>query len=154
MKARVLAGCAALMLIGAACGSDDRIARPGQSGVIEVTMTENRFEPARVRVEAGETVTYRFENDGALRHEAYVGDEAAQQAHQREMAAMADMPDMPEHDMTERADSGHSGESELRVDPGARGSLQLAFDNPGTVLVACHEPGHWESGMKMTIEVV
>ena len=27
------------------------------------------------------------------------------------------------------------------------------FEQGGTVYLACHEPGHWEAGMKSTIQV-
>jgi uncharacterized cupredoxin-like copper-binding protein len=31
--------------------------------------------------------------------------------------------------------------------------LKHAFTESGTVLLGCHEPGHWEAGMKATITV-
>ena len=34
-----------------------------------------------------------------------------------------------------------------------QGSLTHTFSEVGTYIIGCHEPGHWESGMKATVEV-
>jgi uncharacterized cupredoxin-like copper-binding protein len=41
----------------------------------------------------------------------------------------------------------------VTVEPGKTRSITTMFDETGTVLIGCHEPGHWEAGMKATITV-
>lgn len=49
----------------------------------------------------------------------------------------------------------HSGDGQaIEVAPGATGDLTYTFDEPGTLLLGCHEPGHYEAGMVATIVVV
>ena len=37
--------------------------------------------------------------------------------------------------------------------PGATGELVYTFTRPGTVLIGCHEPGHYALGMRAVITV-
>lgn len=156
MRTRVFA-CAlalsALALTLTGCGTDSAETVAGDDGVVEVTMLDTRFEPDQIRVDAGQTVTFQFRNDGALPHEAFIGDVLEQDAHEEEMSPPTgesphgmggDMPSKPRHDGTDA----------LRLEPGARGSLEYRFEQPGTILIGCHEPGHWEAGMRADIEVV
>jgi len=39
------------------------------------------------------------------------------------------------------------------VAPGATGELVYTFTRPGTVLIGCHEPGHYALGMRAVITV-
>lgn len=140
-----------------ACGSDGDSQPSGQGDarVIEVSMTDMAFAPAALDVDAGETVRFVFRNDGAVRHEAVVGDLAAQEAHHAEMAEMGgdhgtghegmDMGSMPHDEMTDL----HS----VVVEPGETMEMTHTFDVAGEMLIGCHEPGHWEAGMKMTVDV-
>jgi uncharacterized cupredoxin-like copper-binding protein len=73
-------------------------------------------------------------------HEAFVGDEAAQ--------------DMHEGDMSNDAMGGHGTEmAAVRVQPGKSGSLTYTFDKPGDVLIGCHQPGHYAAGMKVMVNM-
>jgi uncharacterized cupredoxin-like copper-binding protein len=127
-----------LVVTGCSSAGDDASA----VRTVQVTMTDNAFQPARFEVGAGETVTFEFVNEGRQVHEAFFGDESAQMDHSTE--AMG-------------GDAGHSmdmdDESVVTVDPGRSGELTYTFDQPGTVLIGCHQPGHWESGMKATVTV-
>lgn len=140
-RALMLAAVLAAATLPAACSSDD----PGSSAegrTITVQMTDNRYSPASFDVEEGETVTFEFVNDGQATHEAYIGDEQAQEDHASEMTT---------------GDDGHSmamGESHpVTVEPGETKTMTHTFTGTGSVLIGCHQPGHWEADMKATVDV-
>jgi uncharacterized cupredoxin-like copper-binding protein len=144
-----LIGMAGLTLF--ACGADDHVA---SAQTIDITMTDNAFVPTRVSAPRGETVTLRFTNDGAVRHEAVLGDETQQAEHHEEMSASTAMSDDMdgEHGNSEHG-SGSDGSDSVTVEPGQTGSITASFDESGSVLIGCHEPGHWEDGMKAAVDV-
>lgn len=110
---------------------------------VEVTMTENAFTPDRVEVMAGERLSFRFVNEGAVVHEALIGSEAEQAEHEAIMA---------EEGAEAGGDHGdHHGA--VVVQPGETKVTSEVFDEPGTVLIGCHQPGHYEAGMKATVAV-
>lgn len=92
-------------------------------------------------MEAGQTVTFRVANVGQLDHDFTLGDAHTQQAHAEEMAAMDDM----DHGPVEPAMTIPSGET---------GEMTWAFTQPGEILIGCHIPGHYESGMRGTVTIV
>ncbi len=111
---------------------------------VEVAMTEFAFTPATLTVKAGSTVTFSFTNRGGIVHEAVIGDEQAQEEHE---AAMTEGMEM-------QREEGAAEAAELELQPGESGTLTYTFSEPGTYLIGCHEPGHYEAGMVATIEVV
>ena len=138
-----------LSIVLAACGSDDPTAKPNDDGVVEITMKDSRFVPNRIEVEAGDRVVFRFTNDGALVHEAFIGTMAEQQGHEDEGgmdhgSMSTSEKSTPDPDMDELM---------VTVDPGKRGELTYTPDEAGTVLIGCHQPGHWEAGMRATVDV-
>lgn len=144
---------ATLIVVGVACGDDDEgnSASPPED-TLEIEMVDNAFEPADVEVAAGEEVTFRFENRGAALHEAFVGDEAAQAEHG---STMADGQGNGSEEM-EGMDhgSGEDGDGEvIEVEPGEDGMLSYTFEAPGEYLIGCHQPGHYEDGMKLQVTV-
>ncbi len=143
-----LVGASGLLLLG--CGGDKGAAR---SQTIDIAMTDNAYQPTKFSVPKGETVTLRFTNDGTVRHEAVLGDDSQQQAHHEKMSSstMSDGMDM-DHGNTDHG-SGSDDTDAVTVEPGKTGSITTTFDGSGTVLIGCHEPGHWEDGMKATINV-
>ena len=139
-RALRLAAAFAAATIPAACSSDD--AEPSAGGeTITVQMTDNQYSPTSFDVEQGETVTFEFVNEGQMTHEAYIGDEQAQEDHATEMMGGGD------HSME------MGGDDVLRVAPGDTETMTRTFDEAGTVVIGCHQPGHWESGMKATVNV-
>lgn len=140
----------------AACGSDGGSDPVGGSAdtprTIEVTMTDIAFTPTELDVTTGETVAFVFRNDGAVRHEAVFGTLAEQEAHHAEMAEMGGA-----HDGMEEGTMPHDGEmTELHsivVEPGEEFELTHTFESAGPTMVGCHEPGHWEAGMRIDIDV-
>ena len=156
----VLTAIVVAVLTGAAvvgCGGGDQ-AGGGSAGpaaherTITVRMTDNVFEPARIEVSKGEKVTFRFVNDGTLVHEAYLGGEAEQEDHASEMATSSG-----EHAATSMG-GDHAGmdmgeRSMVTVKAGETGDLTHTFTGSDTVVIGCHQPGHWEAGMKATVTV-
>jgi uncharacterized cupredoxin-like copper-binding protein len=127
-------------MFAAACGDGGATAEDADR-VVEVSMTDNAFDPNSLSVKSGETVTFRFTNDGALPHDAFIGDAEAQKEHGESM----DSGDMEGHNM----DDGDS----LLLEPGKSGELTHTFEDAGEILIGCHQPGHYEAGMKSTVTV-
>jgi uncharacterized cupredoxin-like copper-binding protein len=131
--ARVAGLCAATLAL-ASCGEDSPEATEPRT--IDVVMTDHRFEPAAVRVERGEFVIFRFTNEGAVRHEAVIGDAMFQQGHE---------------------DHQHMGSdtmvNAILLEPGEQGQIPYRFDAGGDVIIGCHEADHWQLGMSAAITV-
>lgn len=104
-------------------------------------MTDNAFDPDSVAVAAGETVTFRFTNNGAAEHDAFIGDAEAQKEHGEAMAS----GDHSGHNMKD-------GDAVL-LEPGKTGEITYAFKEGERLLIGCHQPGHYEAGMKAEITV-
>lgn len=135
----VTVGVLAFVTVG--CGGDhathDGTAKATRT--IDVTMKEFAYEPTSVSVKAGETVKFVFRNTGAILHDAFIGDEAAQTEHEQEMRGGEKMH--------------HEGDA-IKVIPGKTGELTHTFDKAGeALLIGCHETGHYQAGMKMTVTV-
>jgi uncharacterized cupredoxin-like copper-binding protein len=164
----------AVVVVGlSACGDDDSTGDAGASlntggdssagteedpRTVEVAMVDNAFEPTQVEVEAGETVRFVFRNEGAVVHDAVIGDEAAQADHEAEMRAAEETATSGSEG--EMGDMGHgatSGEGDeeaaITVEPGREGEITHTFDTAGELLIGCHEPGHYEAGMKVAVDV-
>ena len=129
-----------------ACGGGDdarTTADEGDARTIEVDMVDTAFEPDQIEIEAGETVRFVFTNRGTIVHEALIGDHHTQTDHAAEM----------------EADGGGHGDGEpsddvIVVDPGETGDTTHTFDEAGTYEIGCHQPGHYDDGMKADVEVV
>ena len=129
----------ALVLL-AACGSDDGSAGAGAGAdrTIDVEMRDIAFSPTSVDVRVGETVRFNFKNTGQVTHDAFIGDAAEQEAHEKEMR--------DGHDHAKQ-------DSAVSVKPGKSASLTHTFDRAGQLLIGCHEPGHYIGGMRITVNV-
>jgi len=108
--------------------------------VVEVVAGDDlRFVPDTLTVDAGEVVTFRVTNEGSIVHDFTVGDEETQAEHEAEMAEMPGMV--------------HDEPNLLTLDPGETAELTWRFATPGTVLLGCHQPGHYAGGMVATVDV-
>ena len=134
----------AAMTMGACGGGDDHHSAspkpPDQATparTIDVRMRDIHYDPAAVTVKAGETVTFMFHNEGDIVHDAFIGDEASQERHEKDMKG------------------GHHGKGggAISVEPGKTGSITHTFGKAGTTIIGCHEPGHYAGGMKVTVTV-
>lgn len=167
---RVTALLVAVLVLGAGCGDDP--ADPGGDASLGrgvrlelVTLSDMAFTPDRFTARVGERVTYRFVNVGTVRHEAVLGDAARQEAHaaamrQFEATSSTTAPvggaGRSRPRVTGRHAVGHPGMTDpfaVLVEPGSSGEITITFDQPGQLLLGCHEPGHWEAGMQATIDV-
>ena len=120
-----------------------QVAAPGTTGRVIVikALDSLKFDPATVSVQRGETVTFRVENVANMDHEFDVGDAAFQAQHEKEMQQMPagmEMGDEP---------------NGFALKPGATKEMTLTFTQPGTLIYACHQPGHYAAGMKGEIKV-
>lgn len=142
------------------CGSGDPSAESADPDlrVIAFSMTEMRFDPSEVSVRVGETVVMRFRNDGTVRHEAVVGDEATQIASAQQMQQMMGSSSMTTmahgRAAVVRRHPGMKLPNAVSVEPGATGEIVFTFAKAGRLLIGCHETGHYEAGMVATIDVV
>jgi uncharacterized cupredoxin-like copper-binding protein len=111
--------------------------------VIEIVTNDVlRFEPDSFAVALGETITFRVTNDGLAAHDFTLGDAATQEEHAAMMAQMgADIMTMPDEPNSFVLPVGETKE------------LTWRFTVAGDVLIACHQPGHFEAGMVAVITV-
>lgn len=155
-----VAASAVVAVAAAACGSsggtpaDQTPASPAQE--MTIAMADNAFAPSSIAARVGEPVTFKFVNSGQVTHEAFFGSEAEQEDHAAEMQQSADgghaMHMNMGHDMN-MGTSTPAGTEIVTVPPGEQAVVVKTFDRIGTVVIGCHQPGHWESGMKATVNV-
>lgn len=98
-------------------------------------MVANGFTPETLSVQEGETIRFVFANRDTVFHEALFADEETQDRHGQHHAG------------------GHGEAARVEVSPGQSAELAYSFERAGSLLIGCHEPGHWEAGMKAVITV-
>lgn len=105
--------------------------------VVEVTMRFSRFEPSEIVVPAGAEVRFVVRNLDPIDHEFILGDQEVQDRH-------------------ERGTDPHHGAipGEVSVAAGETAETVYRFGEPGTLLIGCHLPGHWDYGMRAVVRVV
>ena len=108
---------------------------------VEVRASDDmRFTPGKIDVKQGETIKFVVKNVGQVRHEFAIGDRASQRAH---ALMMKKMPNMKHED----------DPTAVTIDPGQTQTVIWKFDKKpaGPLEFACHEPGHYEAGMKIGV---
>jgi len=121
----------------AAASSDDAsVLGPGVV-TVEMGIQHSRFDLRDLRVHEGTLVQFVVHNADPIDHELVVGDTAV---HRRHAAG------------SERRHPPTPGE--VSVAPGDTAMTYYEFNAPGTVVYACHLPGHEAYGMTGTIEVL
>ena len=124
-----------------AAGVGSPVSSANASRTIELTTRDSMaFEPALIQVSAGEVVTFVVTNAGQVAHEFTLGDEAILREHAE---AMAHMPPDMHHDFP----------NSITVQPGRTERLRWRFGEAGTLEYACHEPGHYDAGMRGQLSV-
>jgi uncharacterized cupredoxin-like copper-binding protein len=103
---------------------------------VELTVRHSRFAPARLDVRAGTTVRFVVRNLDPIDHELIVGDQGVHDRH--EQGTEPWHPPRP---------------GEVSVAPGAEAATTFTFVDPGTVVYACHLPGHFAYGMRGAVVV-
>ena len=116
-----------------------KLGDPGKvSRTIEITMVDNRFKPAEIKVKQGETVKFVLRNTGKKKHEMMIGSMAQLDKHAKMMKKFPDVE--------------HPDPNLVSVDPGKSGELVWQFTEIGTVDFACPRPGHFK-GMRGKFEI-
>ncbi len=111
---------------------------------VEIEAKDNlTFDPAEVAIAAGQIVTFRITNTGQIPHEFTLGDAETQDAHEAEMVEMMGSGETVMHDEP----------NSVRLEAGETKELTWHFTESGTVLMGCHEPGHYAGGMKGTLTI-
>ncbi len=99
-------------------------------------MRFSRFVPHHFTFPAGTTVTFVVENRDPIDHEFLIGDEEVQRAHE------------------EGTEASHGAKpGEVSVPAGETRETTYTFDEPGTLLIGCHLPTHYDYGMRGEITV-
>jgi uncharacterized cupredoxin-like copper-binding protein len=118
---------------------------PGTAAAVTKTINVEasdrmRYVFDRADIKRGDVVKFIIRNTGKTRHEFSIGDTKYQRAH---AAMMKKMPGMV------HADSPNV----TTLEPGETKTLIWKFDQPvkGDLIFACHEPGHYEAGMKLDV---
>jgi uncharacterized cupredoxin-like copper-binding protein len=137
--AAALAAGAIVATSGYAVEASSAERRPLGPGVVTVPVRidQSRFDIGSLRVVAGTLVEFVVQNDDPIDHELVVGDGDVHRRHA---------------DGAERRHPPVPGE--VSVAPGDRALTYYEFTEPGTVVYACHLPGHVAYGMQGTIEVI
>jgi uncharacterized cupredoxin-like copper-binding protein len=120
----------------AASGTEQEALGPGVV-TVEVGIDQSRVDVGSHRVREGTLVEVVVRNDDPIDHELVVGDAEVHRRHQ---------------DGTERRHPPLPGE--VSVTPGDTAKTFYEFDEVGSIVYACHLPGHVAYGMTGTIEVV
>ena len=119
-----------------ASGSEREALGPGVV-TVEVRVEQSTFDIGSLRVREGTLVEFVVQNDDPIDHELVVGDAEVHRRHAN--GSERRHPPVP---------------GEVSVAPGDRALTFYEFTEPGTVVYACHLPGHVAYGMEGTIEVV
>lgn len=144
-----------VLALAAACGSDDAEANPddahddnghdGAAEVHEVTVVASdmlSFEPAEVRVPAGEPVRLTLNNEESVElHDWSIEHIAVHDVH--EMGA----------DHADHAHGDQHYDLHVAAGPGESGVLEFTAMEPGEYTFVCTVPGHTEAGMTGTLIV-
>ena len=125
----------------------DTVAPSADSDIRNVVIElddSRRIEPANWQARQGEALRLIVVNTGQATHELAVGPA-------RDIAAHA-------NSMIESGSGKHDHGNAIAikavsVEPGKTVTLLYTFDEPGEWAMACFEPGHYEGGMKGTVEV-
>ena len=99
-----------------------------------------RFASAMLKVQRGETIRFQVRNKGQIQHEIVIGS-SEEIAHLRH--AVMDNPAMV-----------HAAPNMAHVAPGKREQLRWTFDSIGKLEFACLLPGHYQAGMRGTINAL
>jgi uncharacterized cupredoxin-like copper-binding protein len=117
---------------GVGAASSER-ARPKVLGpgpvTVRLDIRYSRFTPGRIVVRPGTTVRFEVRNRDPIGHELVVGPPEIHALHEAG---------------TEHV---HVGGGEVSTAPGTVGVTAYRFETPGSVVFACHLPGHFAYGM-------
>lgn len=143
--------CALLSLSAMAAGShagnhgESTIGKPGAvskvSRTVSVDMKDDmRFHSSSFNVKQGETIRFVVKNSGKVKHEMVLGTQKDLKEHYEVMKKNPEME--------------HADANMVTVSPGKTGEIIWEFTKAGKVDFACLQPGHYDAGMKGSVNVV
>ncbi len=149
----------ALVAVSACGGSGEQQTQPkgstpstgGGVRTVQVEMVDRAFRaPALGTVRKGDKITFTFTNNGKLDHEAFIGDAAAQLAYVEELQKIT----KSHAGASPHGNDGHDDhpKGSVHVKSGDTAELTYTFSEGEEVEIACFETGHYEAGMKLTIQ--
>ncbi|MFX0543858.1 cupredoxin domain-containing protein [Roseovarius sp. S1116L3] len=152
-----------ILFAGSAVASPGHGSSIGEAGdpakvdrIIEVSMSEMKYEPATISVSEGETIKFVVRNDGKLVHEFNLGTKETWGGHKSEMQKMmtSGMMTMNKLDHAKMMQGGmmHNDPNAALLDPGQSAELVWTFTEATEMGFACNVPGHLEGGMVGDIE--
>lgn len=100
------------------------------------------FNPSEIKVSAGEIVTLRVKNTGVIPHDFTLGDQATQDEHEAEMM-----------EAMEGGGTMHDEDNAVVLAAGETKEITWHFADAGSVLIGCHQPGHYASGMTGSVTI-
>ncbi len=103
-----------------------------------------RFTPSQIEVQAGETVRFVIHNAGQTSHEMVLGSDEEIRLHAQAMQQGAG----------HEAGHSHASGAAISVAAGQMGELVVSFGQAQKLQMACLIPGHYEAGMRGTVNVV
>ena len=134
--------------------------KPGKaskvSRTVKVTMYDNYYEPANIKVKEGETVKFIITNKGELVHEFNIGTAQMLIDHAPEMQMMVDHgileADRINHKMAKKMqkEMGHGmhyAPNTALLEPGKSASIIWQFPDHAELEFGCTVPGHYDAGM-------
>ena len=109
--------------------------------VIEIDANDTlTFDASEITVAAGETITFRITNTGNIAHDFTLGDQETQAEHEAEM-------------MDNGETMTHDDPNTVVLAAGETKELTWRFSEAGTVLIGCHQPGHYAAGMAGAVTI-
>lgn len=107
---------------------------------IKVDMSDQmRFTPSSIKVKKGDIIKFVHTNTGAMMHEFVLGTSVSLAVHAEMMKKFPSME--------------HSEPYMTHVAPGKKGEIIWKFSKSGEFAFGCLIPGHFDAGMKGTVNV-
>jgi uncharacterized cupredoxin-like copper-binding protein len=126
---RLALAAAAVSLVLGACS-------PGTGHRMSIQIHHSQFSAETIEAKVGDIFTFEIVNGDPIAHEFILGDEAVQARHESG---------------TERKHGAKPGE--VSVPAGTTARTTYTFTEPGTLVFACHLPGHFAYGMHGEVHV-
>jgi uncharacterized cupredoxin-like copper-binding protein len=121
------------LVVGAAALPDSG---GSETRTIVVRIEHSQFQPSDLSFKRGEAVRFVIRNDDPIDHEFILGDQEVQERHE---------------DGREQEHGAIPGE--ISIDAGKEASTTYVFERRGSFIYGCHLPGHYDYGMKGTVQV-
>jgi uncharacterized cupredoxin-like copper-binding protein len=130
-------GATAVLYAATAAAADRQVVLGPDPVTVVVDIDHSSFQPPRLRVVRGTEVRFVVNNHDPINHELIVGPPEVHARHRN--GTEPHHPAVP---------------GEVSVPPLERRVTSYTFTSPGVVEMACHLPGHYDYGMRGSIEVV